>query len=500
MAEGEKETNPLKPVTGGALRGSQERLHTLQGHRRLVFTSAQNNTDVHHDFLSSLESYCEHEEAKLVIAPFSYNKNAWRKLSDLDETTPDDGNSLGGFGAKGDLWYHPRLHPHLDDTNYVIDKTSIRFSGALDILPTAVNPISGLVNYNQGRSHIIPHPQVRQQAIPSAMYAVPEFVWTTGCCTLKNYIQRKAGQKAEFHHTFAALVVEVGDAGEWWARHLIADNSGRFTDLGRMYHPDGRVENSGIRALSYEAHIEKGDSSLYAILANIITLLQPDHVFVHDLVDFEVRNHHNIKDPDFRYRQWHRGDESVDLMFDMAGHHVNDIMGLFDGGYHVCRSNHDMAVERWLREADWKNDPVNMETFLKLKLRQIELLKTHQDPNMLGHMMLDRLDAARQERFHLYDQNGSLKIDNVELAVHGHVGINGRPATINSMQNIGSKITYGHTHTAGRAFGVVTLGVLARMDMGYNPGYSTWSPTICLQDILGKRQLVTFRPQGYRLW
>ena len=44
----------------------------LGGVKRLVVTSAQNATPVNKDFLASLEAYCAHNDAELIVIPYRY--------------------------------------------------------------------------------------------------------------------------------------------------------------------------------------------------------------------------------------------------------------------------------------------------------------------------------------------------------------------------------------------------------------------------------------------
>jgi hypothetical protein len=57
------------------------------------------------------------------------------------------------------------------------------------------------------------------------------FLYTTGAVTERNYVQKKAGQKAEFHHNYGALMVEVDKEGTPFVRQLAADDTGAFQDL-----------------------------------------------------------------------------------------------------------------------------------------------------------------------------------------------------------------------------------------------------------------------------
>jgi hypothetical protein len=83
----------------------------------------------------------------------------------------------------------------------------------MNILPTAVNPLAGLETYTHRKSAIFPHAKVALRSIATMQGEGTKFNYTTGTVTLKNYIQKKEGIKAEHHHRYAALVVEVNHDG-----------------------------------------------------------------------------------------------------------------------------------------------------------------------------------------------------------------------------------------------------------------------------------------------
>jgi hypothetical protein len=96
-----------------------------------------------------------------------------------------------------------------------------------------------------------------------------KFNWTTGTVTLRNYIQKKAGQKAEFHHCYGALLVEVDSTGAWGVRQLLADEL-------EVYDPERRLASFLSR---HEADLESdateiaGESVEVMILSSATTSL-----------------------------------------------------------------------------------------------------------------------------------------------------------------------------------------------------------------------------------
>ena len=111
----------------------------------------------------------------------------------------------------------------------------------MNILPTAVNPISGLQNYTNKDSAIIPHAKLQLESLPTPKFEPAKMMYTTGTVTQRNYVQMKAGQKASINHVFSALVVEIDSDGDWFVRQLVAESeTGNFFDLGWYYTPDGK--------------------------------------------------------------------------------------------------------------------------------------------------------------------------------------------------------------------------------------------------------------------
>jgi len=334
-----------KPVSAGRLLPPDARRVHLKG-KRFVITSAQNNTDVHPGFLKALETFCEKNDAKLMVTRFTYNKTAFSQEGQ----------------EEGQLWYDPAIAKYTFSESAEITKKLI-LCGELDVSPSAVDPLSGFDNYCQGASGIIGHPKFAMKSLPGLGDDMARFMYTTGTCTQRNYIQKKAGQKAEFHHNYGALLVEVDDNGTFFVRQLAADNSGAFHDLTDKYLPTGEVlKGQRIEALTLgDVHIEKVDPLMEKVAfdpGGILDTLNPKYMFLHDLVDFTARNHHNIKNPFFWAHQRQLGG-TVEGGIDLAGawlkaHERADRKDI------IVESNHDEAYERWMGEADPRLDPDNV--------------------------------------------------------------------------------------------------------------------------------------------
>jgi hypothetical protein len=167
----------------------------------------------------------------------------------------------------------------------------------------------------------------------------------------------------------------------------------------------------------------------------------------------------------------------------------------------VVDSNHDNALSKWLREADYRTDPANALFFLTCQKRQYEAIAEQDGWFHLIEWVLRDKRVPDSIRFLREDESfiicGS-EHGGIECGMHGHLGPNGARGTPWNLAKIGRKANTGHTHSAGIRDGLYTAGTCSVMDMGYNSGPSSWSHTLVLTYPNGKRALVTMWHGAYR--
>lgn len=482
-----KKPQQTKVVAGGNVKAPTPT--SLKPSLKYVFTSAQNNTYVHKEFLCTLETYCKHNNAELVVGTFTYNKNGFQN------------------GTKDNpcVWYDPALLKYINNKSAQVTN-KLLWCGELDILPTAVTPLSGFDNYARGNSGIIPHAKMQLKSLPRMKGEDARFLYTTGTVTQRNYIQRKAGQKAEFNHVFGALVVEIDSAGEWFARQLVADDSGGFYDLTTYYSADTIKEDVPILALNLgDIHIEKRDANVslgaWRSSYSILRTLLPEYTLIHDLTDFTARNHHNIKDPHFLARMLH-ADSRGQVKHDMQSS-ANFLMQLAKYTIPVVvESNHNQAFVKWLREADIRQDPINAGYFHKNNAKVFEQIESGEaDFNIYAWAIQQeyiRYDNDSRENVIFLNDDDSFLIEDIECGVHGHRGPNGSRGSVNNLKHIGRKCNLGHSHSAAILDGAYVAGVSAALDMGYNTGPSSWSHSHICTYRNGKRTIITQRGKKWK--
>lgn len=471
-----------RPIALGEVKAPDKRRLRLSG-KRYVFTAAQNNTYVHEKFFKSLMHFCKERNAELVISAITYNKNGFQ-----NQTKNSD-----------KVWFDPSVEPFITNDSLQVCSDLV-FCGELDILPTAADPLSGFENYTQSCSGIIPHTKVQMRSLPRMKNDPPRFMYTTGAITLRNYIQRKAGQKAEFHHVFGALYVEIDANGQFFARQLISDEDGVFHDLTDKFTPDGVVPDQPVIAITWgDIHVEKMDARVmlgaWGDGGSMLNVLKPSIQFLHDLTDFRARNHHNIRDPHFIASMHNNGTSNVEKDLKRCGLFLQYITRTGTQAV-VVDSNHDQALVRWLKDADIHKDPENAEFFHRANMHIYQAIQSKQKFNVFEWAVTAAGTLKSNSVF--LQEDDSFVLLGIEHGLHGHRGPNGSRGTPRSFRSIGRKVNIGHMHSAGIFDGVYVAGVSAELDMGYNKGPSSWSHSHVLTYANGKRSIITMRNEQWK--
>jgi hypothetical protein len=459
--------------------------------RYFIFSSAQDASEVHEDFVTNLEAYARHLGAELMIAGFTYSKKLFQ-----DHDKAEDG-----------VYYHRRVEPYLTNDQVQLGDGLV-FCGEMNTLPTATMPLSGFETYTRDKWGIFPHAKIQLQAVATAKFARTKQLMTTGCVTMPNYVPKKAGIKASFHHQIGAVLVELMPDGTFFCRHLHAD--GLAADGGGFYDLDVRVENGKVttghrvEAMVYgDIHHEKLDPEVALTTwgydtdtgntiakDSLLDRLRPKHQFFHDLSDFAPRNHHNIRDPHFLFKTHKHGTDDVEEALRGCSRFLARTKRDFCTSV-VVQSNHDNALLRWLKEADFKTDPVNAVFYLRTQTSYYEqLAEGIGDPPIFEQVLRDfQTDGLAGVEF--VSEDDSYMVDGVEHAMHGHLGANGARGNPRHYTKMGSKSTTGHTHSPQIVDGAFVVGVSGNLDMGYNRGLSSWDHSHVIQYPNGTRTIIT---------
>lgn len=480
---------------------AQERPHALKTkkarHKSYILTCAQNNTLVHDATWQSLKKLAEYYGAQIFVSTFLYSKRGLGQNNDKARLKNKQGQVPR---ASNDIWFDPAIAPYINNDRVEI-ANGLVWCGELNILPTAEKPLRGLEVYTGRASMIVPHTHLQMQSIATVGGSGTKFNYTTGTITQRNYIQRKEGFKAEFHHTYGALLVETDEAGHWWVRQLNAESDGTIYDLD-VKVSDGKVTTGHrVEAITFgDVHVANMNAEVAEATwgeGGMVDVLKPRFQFVHDVLDMYARSHHTIKDP---YKMFKRFVEQKDSV-------AGEVQGVIDFLKWIKReecqtvvvnANHDRHLGRWLAENDGRKDPVNAEFWSWLNNATIDYIRNvGEEPDHLALTV-----EAREPNFEDETNTLFLPLDSsfvicpkrgagIECGLHFDLGANGSRGVLAWFAKMGRRANGGHSHSAGIDGGAYQAGCKTdRLEYAHGPSSWSWSDIITYEN--GKRCICTF--------
>jgi len=496
-------TDPKATVAGIRKRGESDTpppvvfARKLGKTRHLIITSAQNATPVHENFFQSLLEYARFNNAELLVIPLRY-RNPTSLFTDKER------GQEWWFGTplvlkSGEIVPHPYTK-YLWNQRKAIN-SNLLLMADIKIQAAASDPLSQFESISGAESAIFGHTKLQQRTIPVPKNSVAKILTTTGACTVKNYTDTKRGKIGEFHHALAAVVVEFNDRF-FHLRHVNADaRTGEFTDITLRYSP-GKTSKAPrpLAVILGDTHVDFIDPLVEQATfgkGGIVPTVNPENLVFHDLNDDYAINPHHAGNPFNAIAKLRAGRNSV-------ADEIRRAIVYVDGKRNATRectvvsSNHDDFLRRWIIKADWKEDPENAETYLKLALSMVQAtaLTVHgtEYPSPFQLMLAQHAPKVRA-----LEDNDSFVLGGVELGMHGDRGPNGARGSIKNLRRIGTRSIIGHSHTPGIEEGCYQTGTSTNLRLEYNLGPSSWMNTHCILHHDGKRQLINIINGKWRL-
>jgi Bacterial regulatory protein, Fis family len=484
-----------KPLAGGTREGfSTTKKAVLPSKgliKRYICTSAQNNTHVNKPFWNALLALADYYDAEVLVGTFSYNQNNFGKLSVKAGKETE---------YERELWFDPALNEYMNDESIELGNGLV-WCGEMNILPTAVNPLAGLETYTHRKSAIFPHAKVAMRSIATMQGEGTKLNFTTGTVTLRNYIQKKEGIKAEHHHRYAALVVEVNHDGQWWVRQIgWSSKSNVLQDLDVVVKDNHVTTGNPVEAITWgDLHATHSEEWVVKASLEMLDVLKPQYQFLHDILEGASINRHVIKhspDPHYSFNRWLRGLHRVDEELKRSVEVVKQYLRPWCDTI-VPDSNHDgWWLKSWLAKYDYRYDPANAELFLDMQMwfySEIKRLtpedKSHKDVNLTKYA-LEKF-GLEGVNFLLADESFTICNRKIECGMHGHLGPNGAPGSPTNLSIIGRRANTGHTHSAGIWNGLYVAGTTSKLKWSYTYGPSSWSHSHIVTYPNGMRAIVT---------
>ena len=453
----------------------------LKGIKRFVITSAQNATPLHMDFFNSMRTYCDFNSAELVVIPLRY-KNPTSRFSASQENAEV---WLTELPADEQAKYLYNQRKKLNDNLVLVADVKTQ--------PTASLPLSSFDSLTAGESGIIGHTKLQMKTIPVPAGRYPKILTTTGACTVKNYTDTKTGKIGEFHHSLAAVVVEIVGK-KFFIRHINFDTkNGSFIDLKHEYSPHGVSPAAPALALvfgdTHRAAIDKKVEKATYGKGGMVDTLDPEHLVFHDLHDGYARNPHHRHDP-FNEIAKRGGDlHKVEKEVREDVEWLKKVVGKRKGI--IVSSNHDDFFARWILDTDWRRDPDNASFYL-------ETAKVMVDSAHMTENGMSRVDPFTywvnqwkgNSPIRCLERDDSFTLGGVELSLHGDQGPNGARGSRNNLKRIGVKSIVGHSHSPGIEEGCYQAGTSTPLRLEYNTGPSSWLQAHVVLYANGKRAIL----------
>lgn len=502
--------NPAAVVE--APKGKVKALETIEipvpkrGVKRYLFTSAQNNTDLFMPFWENLLVLKDHYKADLHVSRYVYLTHS--RSSKLDkfkaferlEKVPDDDEK-----ERTDISWDFYIEPYCSDFRMEV-APGLVWCGEMNILPTAVNPLSGLEVYTGRKSGIFPHAKLAMESVPSSKHAPTKYNYTTGTVTMRNYIQRKAGLAAEFHHCYGALLVEVDSDGDWFCRQINADSDGTIHDLDIKVEDGKLTTGNTVEAITWgdihEDDLVKWVEDLAWGTEGMLDTLRPKYQFFHDVLGFRAKSHHELKHPHRMFRKYILGQTDVRKECQDTATFLQRASRPWCENI-VVDSNHHDHLGRWLEESDARYDPKNVEFWTAMQARVWKDLREGNQTPRYFRLMLEEVDPSILDMVEVLDRDDSFIIcedrgGGIECGMHGHSGPNGSRGNPRVMARLGRKANLGHYHSAGINDGIYRAGTCSSLDPDWTTGPGSWSHTHIVTYPNGKRALVTMWNKKWR--
>lgn len=441
---------------------------------RFVITSAQSNTQVDTEFLSSLELYCTHNNAQLMILPVRY-KNPTSLHSDDTYPSLIDKYLVTDVATK--------IHPKL------------KVLSNIKVAATTMNPLTGLDSICKGDSVILGHNKLQMKTVPVQKGDISIIMATTGTISKPNYSDSKSGYVAGFNHSASAIVVEL-DGDIFHMRPVEFDGEG-FYDIDLNYYTHTvivkNVKDAVTAIVTGDEHVEFFDKEVKHATygkGGMVDMFNPKYIVRHDLLDFHSASHHHIHDIMLKYRKYLKGTNNVERELNEVCNHLIETTPKGVTNI-IVSSNHLDHLSRWLNEHKHGTDPTNDKVWCGLMYRFYEAVEKNPNAsfNPLELHIEKKLKTANCSVTFL-DRDEVFMIEDINIGMHGDAGANGSRGSRKQFSNLPSKTVIGHSHSPGIENGAWQVGTSSVLKMDYNKGASSWlnSHIIILKN--GKRTLL----------
>jgi len=445
--------------------------------KRYIITAAQNATPIHKATWATLLQCAKYYDAELVVIPGRYKNptSMWTQNNEDSE------------------WWDEAVVPYLCRGRIQLNER-LMIVGDVKVQWASSNPLGGMDALTKDMSGIVGHGSRALRSVPTPQYTHPKIMFTTGACTVPNYTDTKVGKIAAAKHTFGGLIVEINGKA-FYARQLDAMKDGSFIDLDMEFlsnsvRPAGRALALSMGDIHRRWLLPAVVKATFTDKDSLVNLIDPTHLFWHDTIDGHARNHHHENDWLTKYGKWKHKIEDVRTEIEEAVRFINTHTPDNRKSY-IVPSNHDQVPEKWLKRADFRDDPVNAEFYLECAQRAMKSVRKTGGGIVYDDPFVTYGKTLAKKNVHFLLPGKSKVLARVEYGFHGDIGPHGSRGTTKNLSRMGVKVTKGHSHTAEIIDGCYSAGKSTGMLEYEAGGPSAHTNAHVVQYANGKRTIIT---------
>jgi hypothetical protein len=425
----------------------EARMKQVDKAKRFVITSALNNTQLEENVWLSLKKYAKEQEAMILVVPSRY-KNPTSKAESSKENR--------------DAWWPKEIIPYLTDDRILLHEHCYLVAD-VRVQATASKPLTGLESFSGPASAIYGHANLAMKMVPVTSNRLPKVLYTTGSISQRRYSDTKQGVRGSSAHGFGGVVLER-DGARFHIRGLVSDPTGGYPKCAA-------------------ATFHNEDS--------ICSVVSPEKIIRHDMLDFAASGHHNRKDPIHKIAVHAAGMQFVEKELELTTEMLNDTTPANSENV-IIASNHNEHLMRWLKEVCAPlEEPWNANIWIDLWSALKDTIVMGDGGAECGDPFALWAEKRLKVKARFLERGESYMIGDIEVSLHGDAGTNGSRGSLNQFSKLGVRTVTGHSHTPGITHGAYAVGTSSRLKLSYNrAGASSWAHCHCIIHPNGKRQLV----------
>jgi hypothetical protein len=423
--------------------------------KRYFVTAIIPNAKINEKFANSIETYCKHNNAELLLM-------VMRGVNVDDE-----------FSSEVLEKYQKHFITEFIFNDKLISKDFL-------INPSQIIPLTGLVRYGGGsQSLLIASPKQSLVTIPKQINEFPHIVFSTGTFCEPQYKNNRQGQIAKEDNCLSGWIIEIKNNKTFFVRAVQFDGKG-FQDLSKYYTADN-VMDKNANSIVIEPHFGVEDNNALNFVDEVIKECKPQNIIMHDTYDGGAINPHMLNNIGAKCIR-NSIQQTLKSELDYLGYKLQELENKYDMNFLHVFSNHNQFLNRYLETGEFIKDVHNVKLGAELFLAMVN------DNDPLEYYLNKNFKLKKQKFLKVGE---SYKICNVEVNTHGNRGANGSRGNIKGIEASISDAIIGHSHVYSVYRLIVSTPTVCQLQQNYNKdGTSSWLTGCCLLFSNGKKQVI----------